>query len=245
MMPPPPGTPAARTAGSSKRIEVDASIGFGRRGSPSGTPVAMSSCSSSGMPSRRGRPSGSQTRRSTTSRKSSPVTPFDELGEHPVRGDAVVLEARARLPFELPLGEALHARDGVGAFDGVHRRVREARRVQHHLLDGDDLLAVRRELGDVVRDRPRRRRAGRRRSASTPPTRRSASSPRTRRSACRSSRRRTSRSTRISLSRATATWQAGVTSRSTSARAPARSSSIAHVRESPTRPPRQSNESLE
>ena len=31
---------------------------------------------------------------------------------------------------------------------GVERRAREPRRVQHHLLDGDHVLAVRRELGD-------------------------------------------------------------------------------------------------
>ena len=36
---------------------------------------------------------------------------------------------------------------------GAERRAREPRRVQHHLLDGDRVLAVRRELGDHRRDR--------------------------------------------------------------------------------------------
>ena len=81
--------------------------------------------------------------------------PLDEVGEHPVRRRRVVLEARARLPLELPLREARAAARGVGAVESGHRRVREARGVQHHLLDGDRVLAVGRELGHVVGDRAR------------------------------------------------------------------------------------------
>ena len=38
---------------------------------------------------------------------------------------------------------------------GAERRAREARRVQHHLLDGDDVLAVRPELGHELGDAAR------------------------------------------------------------------------------------------
>src|SRR5882757_767193 len=40
----------------------------------------------------------------------------------------------------------------VGPRRRAERRTREPRRVQHHLLDRDDVLAVGRELGDVVGD---------------------------------------------------------------------------------------------
>jgi hypothetical protein len=77
---------------------------------------------------------------------------FDELGEHPMSRRRVVLVGAAGLPVEPPAGKGLEP-----ALARVPRRCPErghgeARQVEHHLLDGDDVLAVRTELGDVVDD---------------------------------------------------------------------------------------------
>ena len=74
--------------------------------------------------------------------------PLDHLREHPVRGRRVVLELRARLEGEPPLREPSPppvARVPVGR---TERHAREAARVREQLLDGDDVLPVRRELGN-------------------------------------------------------------------------------------------------
>ncbi len=78
--------------------------------------------------------------------------PVDDLAEDPVGGRRVVLVARPRLPVETPLGEPLHATFARPPLRRAERRVGEAGGVQHHLLDGDHVLAVRAELGDVVDD---------------------------------------------------------------------------------------------
>ena len=80
---------------------------------------------------------------------------FDELGEHPVRGGRVVLERSARLPVAMPLREAREARVAVVPLEWLERRVREAGRVEHHLLHGDHVLAFGGELGDVLGDATR------------------------------------------------------------------------------------------
>ena len=122
---------------------------------------------------------------------------------------AVVFEAAPGLPLELPLTRtAASAHGRVGAFR-QQARVREPARVQHHLLDGDDVFAVRRRTRGCSRRHAAARRAARRRSGSTRPTRRSASSPRRSRTGPDRSRRRTSRTRRSRRRGATASWQAG------------------------------------
>ena len=72
--------------------------------------------------------------------------PVDDLGEHPVGGRRVVLVGGARLPVEPPARELLDPPFARPLLRRPEGRVREARRVQHHLLDGDRFLAVGREL---------------------------------------------------------------------------------------------------
>ena len=55
--------------------------------------------------------------------------------------------------------EACEPRVTVVPLQGNERRVREPGRVQHHLLDGDDVFAVRTELRDVLGDAVARRRS--------------------------------------------------------------------------------------
>ena len=62
----------------------------------------MSSWSSSGRPTRRGRPSGSVTSSCDGVAEVGAGDRLDELGEHPVGGRRVVLVARAGLPVEPP-----------------------------------------------------------------------------------------------------------------------------------------------
>ncbi len=80
--------------------------------------------------------------------------PRDQLGQHPVGRPAVVLESAPGFELELPLPEGAHARDRIGAVGRAHERVREPRRVQQHLLHGDDVFARGAEFGDVVSDGP-------------------------------------------------------------------------------------------
>ena len=60
--------------------------------------------------------------------------------------------------FSRHLAKASRRPCGVVHSGGPERRVGEAAGVQHHLLDGDDVLAVGAELGHVVDDPLRRRR---------------------------------------------------------------------------------------
>ena len=67
---------------------------------------------------------------------------LDDLGEHPVRGRRVVLELRTRLPVEPPRAECLPpTARRVAALRSKWCR-RKPRGMQHHLLDGDLVLAV-------------------------------------------------------------------------------------------------------
>jgi hypothetical protein len=75
---------------------------------------------------------------------------FDQLGQHPVGRRGVVLEPRARLPVEVPAGERRTPTLARVAGRDEHRGVGEAGGVQHHLLQGDDVLAIGRELGDQL-----------------------------------------------------------------------------------------------
>jgi hypothetical protein len=78
--------------------------------------------------------------------------PLQELDQHPVSRGRVVLEARAGLPVQPPAFErGTASRTRVTRRDD-HRRAREARRVEHHLLDGDDVLPVGAELGHQLND---------------------------------------------------------------------------------------------
>ncbi len=81
-----------------------------------------------------------------------PGRALDQLGEHPVRGGRVILVARAGLPVELPRAHPAHARRAVVPIGRPHRRVREAGRVEHHLLDRDRAFVVRGELGEIRTD---------------------------------------------------------------------------------------------
>ena len=83
------------------------------------------------------------------------VDALEQLGQHPVRRGRVVLEPRPGLPVEAPLREGLEARVAVGPATRCHGCVREAGRVQQHLLDGDDVLAVRARTRGRVRRRGR------------------------------------------------------------------------------------------
>ena len=67
----------------------------------------------------------------------------------------MVLESRSRLPVAPPLPELREAGFAVVPEQRVEGRVRKPGRVQHHLLDGDDVLAFGTELGDVLRDAAR------------------------------------------------------------------------------------------
>ena len=74
-------------------------------------------------------------------------------GEDPVRGRRVVLERGTRLPVATPLPEPGQPRVAVIPLERLNGRVREAGRVEHHLLHRDDVLAFGAELGDVLGDR--------------------------------------------------------------------------------------------
>ena len=98
-----------------------------------------------------------------------PVTPLDQLGEHPVRRGRVVLVARARLPVAAPLREARRAaargRPTRAAPNGARGKPDVCSITCSTVID---VLAVRRELGDDLGDAARRRRSRPRRSGSTP-----------------------------------------------------------------------------
>ena len=181
------------------------------------------SCSPSGMPSRRGSPRGVHTRCSMKSRKSSAAQPLDEIGEHPVRGRGVVLEARARLPLELPLREpfppaapgSAPSADGIAAFGKpAVCSITCSTVIASFPLD--------RELGHVLGDRALHVEQPVSDQAATSPTPRSASCTRRCSSGCRWSRRRTSRTRRA---RRHARPRTGTTAASRSRRRRARVSS--------------------
>ena len=146
--------------------------------------------------------------------------PLDEVDEHPVRRRAVVLEARARLPLQLPLREPRPPTFGVGAVE-----LRASAAFGKPAVCSITCSTVTASLplaansGMYVGDAARRRRAGLRRSAATPPTRRSASC--TRRCSTRVSfvaAPNVSNATSSPL-RATASWHDGSQPLSTSAHA--------------------------
>ena len=101
--------------------------------------------------------------------------------------------ARARLPVEPPPAKAARRPSRRGPSGRSERGVGEAGRVQHHLLDGDDVLAVGAELRHVGDHRLLHVDERRRRSAPTRRRRRRPSCRRTRCSGCRAWRRRRSR----------------------------------------------------
>ena len=170
----------------------------------------MSPCSSRGTPTCNPvSPRGSSTRSRRNARKSSPLTrsmssastQCADVGWYSNRVPGSQLQRHA--------ANRASRRVAVVPLDGNERRVREARRVQQHLLDGDDVLAVRSELGNELGDsarhveralahqdpycRPRRRAWSRRRS----------------RSETRAARRRACARRRRCPSRASAIWHEG------------------------------------
>ena len=76
---------------------------------------------------------------------------LDHHALHEVRGAAVILQARARRPFQREVADFFPHQRVIGPrrFADVCRR--EAADVAHHLVQGDVGLAVRSEFGEVVR----------------------------------------------------------------------------------------------
>jgi hypothetical protein len=64
----------------------------------------------------------------------------------------VVLDSTAGLPVQTPLGEARESPRAILELARIERSGRETRRVREQLLHADDVLPVRRELRDDVRD---------------------------------------------------------------------------------------------
>ena len=109
-----------------------------------------------GIPSRRGSASGAQTRSSMTSRKS--ASPLRRSISSASTQCADSAWYSKRVPGSHSSSQSVKRLirvTGIGALDRIHRRVRKPGGVQQHLLDGDVLLAVARELRHVVRDRAR------------------------------------------------------------------------------------------
>ena len=112
-------------------------------GSPRTSRSTTSPWRSAGSPSRRrGSPSGSSTRRVHEGPVVDPAGRLDELGQHPVGGRRVVLEAGARLPVEPPGAEPLEALLPAHGGGDVERCAGEAALVDQELLDGDRSLPV-------------------------------------------------------------------------------------------------------
>ena len=117
----------------------------------------MSPCSAAGTPScRPGEPERLDARACARSRGSpSPMTrsissastQCADVGWYSKR----VPGSQLHRPFREPREPAL----AIVPVERRERRAREARRVQHHLLDGDRVLAVRRELGHELGDAAR------------------------------------------------------------------------------------------
>ena len=97
-------------------------------------------------------PSGSSTRRRSDSVCSQPSARASSSASTQCAVVAWYSWLRAGFPVEPPLRERSEAAVARVPLRWTERRAREARRVQQHLFDGDDVLAVRAELGDVVGD---------------------------------------------------------------------------------------------
>ena len=155
--PPPPGTPAARTAGLVEvedRLRRHLAPAAGRLdGLASCTRTsATRCCCSSGQPMySSSRPIGPVMRSRMNVLVVGAAAPVDDLGQHPVHRRGVVLVPAVDGPVEPPARERFEQRCAVGPVLRRERREREAAGVQHQRLDVDRVFAVRAELRDDVR----------------------------------------------------------------------------------------------
>ena len=92
------------------------------------------------------------TRAWTTSRKSWPVTRSSSSASTQWADDGWYSKRVPGSQFSRQRAKAAHRPSLVSPTRDEQRRVREAGRVEHHLLDGDDVLAVGGELGDQLGD---------------------------------------------------------------------------------------------